>query len=69
VGQKVLEAIFGDQAVRELAAKARRDLLGRVERLLDRDAARFGALLHPLAPATDAPVRLRTALREVQLAR
>jgi energy-coupling factor transporter ATP-binding protein EcfA2 len=39
--QKVLEAIFGDQAVRTLAARARRDLLTRVEALLDEEAARY----------------------------
>jgi len=69
VGQKVLEAIFGDQAVRQLAAQARRDLLERVERLLAADAARFHALLEPVAPAPDAPAALRDALRPVQLAR
>ena len=30
LGQKVLEAVFGDQAVRALAARAREELLGRV---------------------------------------
>jgi energy-coupling factor transporter ATP-binding protein EcfA2 len=41
LGQKLLEAIFGDQAVRTLAAKAREDLLARVEHLLDEEARRF----------------------------
>ena len=36
VAQKVLEAIFGDQAVRTLAAQARGDLFARVERLCAR---------------------------------
>lgn len=45
VSQKLLEALFGDQAVRQLAAEARRDLGERVNRLLDEDAARFRALL------------------------
>ena len=49
--QKILEAIFGDQAVRELAARAREDLLVRVGRVLDREAARYEAALEPvLAP-------------------
>ena len=39
--QTVLEAIFGDQAVRTLAAKARADLLARVRTLLDAEADRF----------------------------
>src|SRR5512132_188946 len=34
LSQKLLEAIFGDQAVRELAADAKRNLNGRVEKLL-----------------------------------
>ena len=36
--QAVLQAIFGDQAVRTLAAKARGDLLERVRALLDEEA-------------------------------
>lgn len=69
VGQKVLEAIFGDQAVRTLAARARTDLLARVERLLAGDAGRFAALLDPLAPDPGAPGRLRAALAELERAR
>lgn len=45
ISQKLLEAIFGDQAVRELAADARRNLSARVERLLSQDAQRFTDLL------------------------
>jgi hypothetical protein len=43
--QKVLEAIFGEQAVRGLARQAREDLLARVDALLHQDAARFGDVL------------------------
>src|ERR687895_77356 len=50
LSQKVLEAIFGDQAVRTLAAQAREDLFARVERLLRDDAARFDVLLDEAAP-------------------
>ncbi|ROP31022.1 dynamin family protein [Couchioplanes caeruleus] len=39
--QKVLEAIFGDQAIRTLAARAREELVSRVDELLDAEAARF----------------------------
>lgn len=49
--QKVLEAVFGDQAVRALAALARDDLLGRVDRLLEDDAGRFQALVDGAVPA------------------
>ncbi|MBA2476381.1 MAG: ABC transporter [Actinobacteria bacterium] len=69
LGQRVLEAIFGDQAVRTLAARARDDLLARVERLLARDAARFTDLLTPLAPSAESPERLSRALRELERAR
>ncbi len=69
VGQKVLEAIFGDQAVRTLAARARTDLLTRVDRLLAAEAERFRSRLAPLAPAPDGPERLRAALDELERAR
>jgi hypothetical protein len=39
--QKVLEAIFGDQAVRKLAEDARAELLDRVRELLAEEAARY----------------------------
>src|SRR4029453_5697627 len=39
--QKVLEAIFGDQAIRTLAERAREELLSRVNVLLDAEAARY----------------------------
>ncbi len=53
LSQKVLEALFGDQAVRRLAAAARADLLERVGTLLDGEQARFAALLaaHGTDPA------------------
>ncbi len=66
VGQKVLEAIFGDQAVRALAAKARENLVERVRRLLAAEAARFGALLDPVEPDPDTPGRLRAAAASVR---
>lgn len=43
--QKVLEAIFGEQAVRTLARRARDDLLERVRALLAHDAGRYRAVL------------------------
>jgi hypothetical protein len=65
VGQKVLEAIFGDQAVRALAAKARENLVGRVRALLGAEAARFEALLEPVAPGDGAAERIRAAAADV----
>jgi hypothetical protein len=69
LGQKVLEAIFGDQAVRTLAARARDDLLTRVERLLGKEATRFRERLAAAAPDPAAPDRLRDAVRAVEHAR
>ena len=51
LGQKVLEAIFGDQAVRTLAARAREHLHGAgAARCSTRRRARFHRVLEPLAP-------------------
>jgi hypothetical protein len=69
VGQRILEAIFGDQAVRALAEQARKDLLERVERLLAAEAARFTGLVEPLAPAAADLEALRDAVDSLQRAR
>lgn len=45
IAQKLLEAVFGDQAVRRLAQTAHADLLKRVEALMDTERARFVTLL------------------------
>jgi hypothetical protein len=68
LGQKVLEAIFGDQAVRTLAAKAREHLLTRVRALLDEEAGRFHRVLEPLAPRDGELRALDRALAEVERA-
>jgi Dynamin family len=62
LSQKVLEAIFGDQAVRTLAERARHDLLSRVDRLLESEIRRFRDLVDPLAPAPGSAERLRDAV-------
>jgi hypothetical protein len=69
VGQRVLEAVFGDQAVRTLAARAREDLLERVDGLLAREADRYEALLDPVAPRDEEIAHLREARDRVQAAR
>ncbi|WP_052274352.1 dynamin family protein [Arthrobacter sp. L77] len=67
-GQKLLEAVFGDDAVRRLAATARRNLYQRVEALFRREREAYDRCLHPLALQTSAEAltvlasRLRTAL-------
>jgi energy-coupling factor transporter ATP-binding protein EcfA2 len=68
VAQKVLEAIFGDQAVRALAAQAREDLFARVERLLRDDAARFDVLLDEAAPEAESFARLHGAVNAIRRA-
>ena len=59
VGQKLLEAVFGDQAVRRLAAQARTDLSRRVAALMVEERARFDALIeeHGGVGPTDAGSR------------
>jgi len=66
VGQKLLEAVFGDQAVPTLVAKAREDLGGRVHALMNAEFARYLAVLdqHPVDP--DAARQLTEAARAVE---
>jgi hypothetical protein len=68
VGQKVLEAIFGDQAVRTLASRAREDLIERIDRLLRGDAQRFHALLDEAVPEAEAFARLHAAVDAIRRA-
>ena len=67
--QKVLEAIFGDQAVRSLADAARQDLLDRAHRLLEEEAGRYYAAI--TAAGIDPAVgdRLRAVADEVESVR
>ncbi|PIE26834.1 MAG: ABC transporter [Micrococcales bacterium] len=69
IGQRLLEAIFGDQAVRALAKQARENLKERVTRLLGQEQERLLALLeqHSVDPA--APKSLADAADQVQQAR
>ncbi|MGN6611226.1 MAG: dynamin family protein [Angustibacter sp.] len=61
VAQRLLEAVFGDQAVRSLAANAEAELLQRARTLLDADRQRFTAALAALEPDLDVE-----RLRELQ---
>lgn len=63
LGQKVLEAVFGDQAVRRLAENARKDLGHRVGALLDDERRRYVDLLDELG--TDNSEQLRNLAREI----
>ncbi|MGI5285986.1 ABC transporter [Nonomuraea polychroma] len=66
LSQKLLEAVFGDQAVRTLTARAREDLRERVRGLLDAESARFNALLEAIEPPRDTADALLAALRSVR---
>ncbi|MBH0054499.1 dynamin family protein [Salinibacterium sp. SWN139] len=48
LGQKLLETIFGEDAVRQLASEAREDLHARVRVLFDAELARLSVALEPL---------------------
>jgi energy-coupling factor transporter ATP-binding protein EcfA2 len=65
IGQKLLEAVFGDQAVRRLAANARRDLNRRVNGLIDEERARYLEVLDALAVNADDCERLRELSRRI----
>ncbi|WP_091109197.1 ABC transporter [Geodermatophilus dictyosporus] len=69
VGQRVLEAVFGDAAVRALATRARADLDARADRLLRWEEDRFEELLADTAVADDAAGRLRAAVAALAAAR
>ncbi len=68
-GQAVLQALFGDQAVRGLANKARGDLLDRIGRLLAEEAERFFARTGATRPPAEIAADLRRAAAEVEKAR
>jgi hypothetical protein len=65
IGQKLLEAVFGDQAVRRLAENARKDLNRRVEALLDTERRRYLEVLDELGVDPDAAENIRTVTRRI----
>jgi hypothetical protein len=69
VGQRVLEAVFGDAAVRQLATAARADLDRRAAELLRDEQDRFTALLAEAAPDPGSAYELRAAVRALAAAR
>lgn len=68
-GQKVLEAIFGDQVVRQLAEQARGRLMEHVRDLLEQDAARFIAVVERTGLDRELPLALRRAADDLREAR
>jgi 50S ribosome-binding GTPase len=69
IGQKVLEAVFGDQAVRQLAEAAHQDLHGRVEQLLEGECQRYLTMLEQTAVTPGAAKQLLDVVRDVDVAR
>lgn len=65
LGQKLLEAVFGDQAVRSLAEQARRKLEVRVRELLDEERNRYLDLLASLGIEPGTADRVRNEARAV----
>jgi hypothetical protein len=65
LGQKLLEAVFGDEAVRRLADHARTDLEARVRDLYAGERDRFVRLVDGLGLDPAAGEELRAAVREV----
>jgi hypothetical protein len=58
VAQRLLEAVFGDQAVRALSTQARDDLTAAVDALLASDADRFRTALDDLGVSSTAATQL-----------
>jgi hypothetical protein len=69
VGQKILEAVFGDQAARRLAEMARTDLHARLRRLIDGERQRFLMLLEEAGVDPQAKRALDAAWSVVEGAR
>jgi energy-coupling factor transporter ATP-binding protein EcfA2 len=69
LGQRVLEAMFGDAAVRSLADRAREDLAARADALLHYEEERFDVRLAAAAPGRGAAQQLRAAVAQLAAAR
>jgi hypothetical protein len=69
LGQRVLEAVFGDAAVRSLAARAREDLEARADSLLRYEQERFDVRVVGAAPARGAADELRATVARLAAAR
>ncbi|SFL80936.1 GTPase domain-containing protein [Geodermatophilus ruber] len=68
LGQRLLEAVLGDSAVRALAARAREDLQERADRLLRYEQGRFDELVDAAGPAPEAATTLRAAAAALTVA-
>ncbi|WP_255491801.1 MULTISPECIES: dynamin family protein [unclassified Actinotalea] len=68
LAQRLLEAVFGDDAVRRLTRTAQEDLAARMSRLLDEEADRFTSGLDALDLTPRAGETIRLAAQQVALA-
>ena len=66
LAQRVLEAVFGDQAIRRLAQTAKDELDARVQALMSTELLRYHQVLDELAVESDQAERLRQAAAAVQ---
>ncbi|MFD1113960.1 GTPase family protein [Sphaerisporangium aureirubrum] len=66
LSQKLLEAIFGDQAVRSLTQAARDDLRSRAHTLFEEESTRFTTLLAAVEPPPNAATTLREAAQTIR---
>ncbi|MFN0284970.1 MAG: dynamin family protein [Kineosporiaceae bacterium] len=69
LAQRILDAVFGDQAVRSLTTKVHSDLVARVEGLLGSERARVLGMLDAVGVLPGAGDRLRNAVAAVEGAR
>jgi hypothetical protein len=69
LGQRLLEAVFGDAAVRSLAAAAREDLEARADSLLRYEQERFDVRVASVAPGRGTADELRAAVASLAAAR
>jgi hypothetical protein len=69
LAQRVLEAVFGEDAVRRLAKRAKQDLDARVEALMAIELARYEAALDDAGVREEAAEEIRAAVAAVEAAR
>ncbi|WP_394277747.1 ABC transporter [Luteococcus sp.] len=69
LSQKLLEAVFGDDAVRRLAEQAKQHLDARIEGVMAQEMQRFDDALRGMVSDRDQAVRIREAVEAVTFAR
>lgn len=69
LAQRLLEAVFGDQAVRTLATKARRRLLDRADAIYDEQERRLDAIIDTVQVRREQPQALLDAAADLKAVR